>query len=164
VRQRGFTLLELILYLGIGSLLLMVSVAIIFQVYVTANQARGHSTVLVNLDAATSRIRKDIYMAQTTDLTDGVPDSAVLLSWTDYSSSVNGTLGVDHTSDYALSGTSLLRTYDSVEGILGRNITAITFEKNGSFMDITITATSNTTRVISRTINFSARLRSEGVN
>lgn len=164
--QKGFTLLELIIALGISTLVMASGVAFIFQAYSTTRDARSYNTILAQLDVATSQIRKDLYMAHDTDLIDGEPKNSIDISWTNFLATSNLT-GVPYSSSYTFNGTSLIRTYDDSENItvsiVGRNITSLTFTQNGRFFDVVITATSNGTRPVSKTIEFSAYRRSVGI-
>ncbi len=168
MRQKGFTLVELLLAVGISSILVIVAVALIFQAFATTIDARSRNTILAELDVATSQIRKDLYMAHDTGLTDGNTQDSINLEWDNYTATSNASSFVPYSSNYARSGTNLIRTYDDNEevtvSIVGRNITKITFTQHGRLIDVVITATANATRPISKSIAFSAYRRSAGVN
>lgn len=171
MRQKGFTLLELIIAVGISSLVVLTGVGFIFQAFATTGNARSYNTILVQLDVATSQIRKDLYMAHDTGLAPGVPQSRIDITWTNYTATSNSSTGVPYSSSYTINGTNLVRTYDDSENvsvsIIGRNITNITFTQNAQnerFIDVVITATSNGTRPIVKSIEFSAYRRSVGVD
>lgn len=169
MRQKGFTLLEMLVALGIGSTSLLAGVALIFQVFYTTLDIRSNNIILTELDVSSIQIKKDLYMTHDTDLTNGVPQNSIYLEWTNYLSSDNSSIGQQYSSTYTINGTNLMRTYDNGEnisvGIVGRNITNITFTtQDGKFIDVVITATSNDRRPISKSTEFSVYRRSEGIN
>jgi len=90
-------------------------------------------------------LRLDLQMIQDADLDEGVPSDTLTMSWTDQSTSFpdpeNPHEPVDHTILYALSGTNLMRTYDSTPRVVGRNITAIEFTRNGDYVNVAVSAT-----------------------
>ncbi len=169
MRQKGFTLLELVIALGISTILLFAGVGFIFQAFSTTRDARSYNTILAELDVATSQIRKDLYMAHETNLAEGVPQyNGIDITWTNYVATGNSSTGVPYSSSYTINGTNLVRTYDDSGNIsvsiVGRNITNIAFTQNGRFIAVEITATSKGTRPIVKSIEFSAYRRSVGVD
>jgi len=104
-------------------------------------------------------------MTQETDLTDGnpVPQSSVNLIWTDYSHFGSENLTRSHSSSYTLSGTNLLRNYDSTESITSRQITSIGFTQDGRVINVIITATGSGASKRDETLKFSAYIRAEGL-
>ncbi len=180
MRQKGFTLLELLVALAIGSMLTTGVVLSIQQVLVGTDRSNSQVVALTDIDYAVLAIKKDLMMTQSTNLTDGspIPQSSVMLSWIDYTSSFDSGNQSVHSSSYTLSanytitlgsGTfkktifrrDLRRNYDGVEGIVGRNITSIGFTQNGTAITVVITAIGPGIRARSETLKFSAHIRAE---
>ena len=163
MRQKGFTLVEVLVVLAVSGVLLTGLITSIFQVSTFTDRSNSQVVALTDLNHAALSIKKDLMMTQNTDLADGspVPQSSVWLGWTDYTSFETGNL--THSSSYVLSGTELLRTYDGTVGIAGRNITSLGFTKNGRVIDVVITATGSSDPQRSETLKFSVLIRTEGL-
>ena len=142
-----------------GGVLLTGAVLSIYQVMVGTDRSNSQIVALTDINQAALRIKKDIMMSQSTDLTDNVsqPDS-VLLGWTDYTGNLTG-----HSISYALSGIELQRDYDDTVSIVGRNITAIAFTQNGRVINVVITATGPGASQRNETLEFSVYRRAEVV-
>ncbi len=160
MKQRGFTLLELLVALAVGSVVLTGTLLAIHQVVYGTIRARSQMVALNDVNFAAARIKEDIMMTQSTSLIDGdpVPQSSLTLSWLDYTlfTSEQQTF---HSCMYTLSGTELLRTYDGTVSIVGRNITSIGFTRNGMEITCNITATDISVQERSKTLTFSIRMR-----
>ncbi len=98
MRQKGFTLLEMLVALGIGSASLLAGVGLIFQVFYTTLDIRSSNIILTELDVSSIQIKKDLYMTHDTDLTNGVPQNSIYLEWTNYLSSDNSSIGQQYSS------------------------------------------------------------------
>ena len=165
MRQKGFTLIEVLVVLAVGSVILVGIVLSIHQVVWGTGRTNSQVVALTNVNYAALFIRKDIQMSQNTDLPDGVPRSSVRLSWTDYT----GFEPEDerkHVCTYALSGTDLQRTYDGTPSIAGRNITSVTFTEDAQddrVVNVVITATGTGFLQRSKTLEFSVYMRSGGM-
>jgi len=164
MRQRGFTLVELLVALAIGSVVLTGTLLTIHQVVLGTIRARSQTVALNDVNLAAAHIKEDIMMAQSTSLTDEdlIPQRSLTLMWFDYTlfTGVSQTL---HTCTYTLSGTELLRTYDGTASIVGRNITSIGFTQSGKVVTSNITATGTSIQERSRTLSFGVRMRSDTV-
>ena len=159
MRQKGFTLVEVLVVLAVGGVLLTGLVTSIFQVTTFTDRSNSQGIALADLHLATLQIKKDLQMAQNVDLLS--PPSLVELGWTDYTH-LEGTENPTHSSAYTLSGTKLLRTYDSGNtSIVGRNITSVVFTQDGRLVNVVITATGPGIQQRSKTIEFSVHMRAE---
>ena len=163
MRQKGFTLIEVLVVLAVGSVILVGIVLSIHQVVWGTGRTNSQVVALTNVNYAALFIRKDIQMSQNTDLTDGV-SSSVRLSWTDYTG-FEPEDERNHICTYALSdnGTELLRTYDGTVSIVGRYITSLGFTQNGRVVNVVITATGTGFLQRSKTLEFSVYMRTEGM-
>ena len=162
MKQKGFTLIELLVALAVGGLVIMSAVAVIYQVMWGTSRTNSQVVALTDVHQAALRLKKDIVMAQTTDLTDGVPQASATLSWTDYTS-FDPEENKDHTSSYELLDGELQRTYDGTMSIVGRSITFLEFTQNGRVISVVITATEGDVTPRSETLEFSVYLRGEGI-
>lgn len=159
--QKGFTLVELLLALAIGSVITMGTMVSIQQVLIGTDRSNSQVVALADVNRAVMAIKKDLMLTQSANITD-IPQSSVRLSWIDYTgfSSDNWT---SHSSTYILSGTNLQRTYDGVTSIIGRHIKSVGFTKNGRVISVVITAAGSGASKREKTIEFSAYIRSEGL-
>ena len=163
MRQKGFTLIEVLVVLAVGSLVMASAAGIFYQTIVGTSRTNSQVIVLTDVHQAALQIRKDLQMAQDTDLTAEVKDSATL-SWIDYTIfEIEETETRDHSSDYVLSGSELQRTYDGTTTIVGRNITYLGFTRDDRAVNVVITATQGGSSPRSETLEFSVYLRAEGL-
>jgi len=163
MREKGFTLIELVLALAVGSIVLTGAVLSIYSILVTTGRGSHQTVALTDINRAALVIRNDLLMTQTTDLVDGVPKSSANLTWIDYTTSFGGDGSTSHSSIYTLAGKQLQRNYDGTVGIVGRNVTSISFTRSGQAVTVII-ATSNTTPPSGiETIKFSVHLRPEEI-
>ncbi|MFC2048542.1 type II secretion system protein J [Chloroflexota bacterium] len=165
MRQKGFTLVEILVVTAVGSVILMGVLLSISQVLVGTDRSKSQVIALTDIAHAARSIKKDLIMTQTTDLTDGnpIPQSSATLAWVDYTSFGSENTTSSHSSSYSLSGTQLQRTYDGVESIVGRNITSVGFTQNGKVIDVVITATGPGAARREETLKFSVYIRAEEV-
>ena len=164
MRQKGFTLIEIVVVLAVGGIVMAGIMLGIFQVSWGSVRTNDQVIALTDLTYAARWVKGDIQMAQSTDLTPGVPESSVTLSWIDQSGPFPGNEPEEqknHSSSYRLSGTELLCTYDGVESVVGKHITAIGFTQNDRVVDVVITATGPGIGQQSETISFSVLMRTE---
>ena len=158
MRQKGFTLVELLVVLAVGSVILVGSLLTINQVMLGTGRTNSQVVALTEVNRAALQIKRDLMMTQDSNL-DAVPRSSVTLSWIDYTNFGSENETSFHSSSYALSGTQLVRTYDSKESIVGRNITSVNFTQDGRVVNVVITATGSSVPQRSETLKFSSYLR-----
>ncbi|MFC1847602.1 type II secretion system protein J [Chloroflexota bacterium] len=165
MKQRGFTLIEILVVMAVGGMILAGVVLSIQQIFLSTARSNSQVTALADIDRVVLSIKKDLLMTQSTNLTDGdpTPQSSVTLTWIDYTSSFSSSNQTSHSSSYILSDTELQRTYDSTMNIVGRHITSIGFTQSGKVIKVTITATGPTFPYESRTLTFSSHIRAEEV-
>lgn len=169
MKEKGFTIIELVLTLAIGSIISAVAIGSIYNLMDTATRTQDVNKVLNNLDVAALQLRKDGFVAQETNFVEGTPKilsqggANISIGWVDYT-------GYDepeertHNIVYSLSGGLLQRVLDSDNAtVVGRDITGLSVTKNGRLLDVTLTATSATFPEVVRTLSFKTYMRSEGL-
>jgi len=163
MRQKGFTLIEVLVTLAVSSLVITSAAGIFYQTIVGTNRTNSQVIALTDVHQATLQIKKDLQMTQNTDLTDGYPPQGTVgLVWTDYTSFGEETER-NHSSSYTLSDNDLQRTYDGTTSIVGRNITYLGFTQSDRVVNVVVTATESGATPRSETLEFSVYLRTEGL-
>jgi len=164
MRQKGFTLVEILVTLAVGTVIIFGAMLTIQQIIVGSGRTSSGVMAAADVNQASLAIKKDLQMTESTNLTDGdpVPQSSVLFTWTNYTTfeSDNST---DHASEYVLSGTRLMRTYDGETGIAGRYVTDVGFTQEGRVINVVITSTGTRFPPRSVTLRFCVQLRKEEV-
>ncbi|MFC1860397.1 type II secretion system protein J [Chloroflexota bacterium] len=163
MKQRGFTLVELLVALAVGSLVIIATLGVLHQVVWSTSRTNSQVITLTDVHQAALRLKKDVAATQTTDLTEGIAQDSVILSWTDYTN-FNPEESREHSSAYNLLSDGVLqRIYDGTTSIAGRGITSINFTRNGRVIDIVITAEAGDIAPRSETLEFSVYLRGEEI-
>ena len=163
MNQKGFTLVELLVFVAVGGLVMVGVLGIIFQVLWNSSRGNERVEALNDVSYATEWIKRDIKMAQYVDLINGnpTPQSSVELWWIDYTSFATENQST-HSSTYTLSDTELLRTYDDTTMIIGRHITYLGFTRNDTVITCNITATGSRFKERLRNLVFDVNMRSGG--
>ena len=163
MRQRGFTLIEVLVTLAIGSVLLTGGLLTVNQILVSTGRSNSQVIVLDEVHRAALWIKKDIQAHSSADLIDLQSGNATF-SWTDQTG-LEPEDERSHYITYSLSDTELVRsTSDNITMILGRSITSVTFTNDAQddrLVNVVITATSSTFPPRSETLTFSVYRRSE---
>ena len=167
MKTKGFTLIELVLTLAIGSLVLGGIVGTVHLVIVNNARTSDGFNALNNISMAVYPVKKDIFMAQYTDLTDGVPQDTVNMSWYDYTSSFDSEFLTYHQVSYKLVDGILYRTYDDETTIAGRDIGSITFTQTvdsyRKAISVTISTLKSDYSSYMKTLSFTVHMRPEEV-
>ncbi|MFH0768779.1 MAG: prepilin-type N-terminal cleavage/methylation domain-containing protein [Chloroflexota bacterium] len=167
MREKGFTLVELLVALAVSSVIVVSTGQIIHSILVTNVRGNGQVVALTDINRAVLAIRNDLLMAQSTDLVDGVPKSSANLTWFDYTSSFGTSFGTDHSASYSLVGRELRRNYDGVESIVGRQVISISFTQSvtstGKAATVSISTGNTTLSPGVETMIFSVHLRPEEI-
>jgi len=136
--QKGFQLIEVILALCVTAIIMTIVVNFVFF------EVRGTTIAKVSVSAsqelgnAGRSLRKDVMMAQSSDLDiESTPADNLTLSWIEWYK----LSAIPHVSTYWLSGNDLKRDYDGVVTIVARNISSISFSQNGRMITVLITTT-----------------------
>ena len=162
MKQSGFTLIEVLVVVAISGVIITGAFAALQQIMQGTFSNNNKTVVLADVNNAASYIRRDIQMAQETNLpVDGTPQNSVTFDWYDFTLFI--TDNISHSCTYTLSDTNLLRNYDDTTSIIGRHITNISFSQNGRFINVSVTANSTGYQEKTKTISFSIYMRSEGI-
>ena len=166
--QKGYTLIELLVALAVGSLVIVAALAVIYQVVWNTSRANSQVIVLTDANQAALQLKKDIQMAQSADFSG---DYIVKLIWIDYTSfDLAG--NKSHSSAYNLLSDGVLQRTDEsgTKSIVGRNITSVDIttrapppDGNERVIDVVITAAEGDITPRSETLEFSVYMRGEGV-
>ena len=131
--QRGFTLIDLVVAIGIGSVILMGAGEALFQILNGVDRGVGQLTTLRDAENAALWLTRDARMAEGTNLSDGAsPVSSLNLQWTD--SEGGGT----HTVSYAISDSKLIRNFDGADTTVSRIISSVGFSRSGRLLNLQI--------------------------
>ena len=161
MNQKGFTLIEVLVVVGVISIVLVGIVASIYQVVWASGRSNSRVVALADLNQAALRLKKDIQMAHGTSLPDGEPtQNSVNLTWTDYTSFAPEDER-SHYSYYALSGANLTRNYDDTVSIVGRRITFIEFTRHDREVNVLMSATGTGWLAQSENVSFKVYMRAE---
>ena len=164
MNQKGFTLIEILVVMMISSLVIVGVVASMFQISWGIVRTNDQLVALNDINSIVPWLKRDIQFAQYSDLTpEAPPQSSLSLHWLDLSF-FSTEESIVHDSDYSLSGTDLLRTYDGMTRTIGRNIASIGFTQDGYKISCSITATGPPEGMEhAKTIIFSVLMRSAEV-
>jgi len=142
MKQKGFTLIEILVVMAVGGMIMTVAMLTIYQIVWGTERSNDQVMALTDAHYAAMWLKWDLQMAQDTNLTDGdpVPESSVSLGWINNTGFVAANESA-HSSNYTLSGTELLRNYVGTTKIASRHISSIGFIQNGSVVTCNLTAT-----------------------
>ncbi len=133
--QRGMTLLEFIVGMGVATIIMGGTLGLIFQEVRGTAVAKTSVTAAHEIGNAARRISQDVIMAGSTDLIDGAgPVDSLTLSWIEQYDFTN----IPHSSSYTLVGTELRRDYDGTVTTVGRDISGIEFSQTGGLLTVSI--------------------------
>ena len=137
-KQKGMTLLELIVSMAITVTILSGIVALIFQEYSGTATAKTAVTAAHEIGTAARWISQDGMMAESTNLVEGAdPVDHLTLTWIERYDFVN----IPHSSSYSLEGTQLCRDYDSTVTTVAQHISKIEFSQTGHLVTVSVSCT-----------------------
>jgi prepilin-type N-terminal cleavage/methylation domain-containing protein len=141
MKQKGFTLVELLVALPISALIVLVIAAGYFQITRGRAEIAQKNIAMGDLDNAAHWLVRDLVMAQETSLTPGAPPTnSITLLWTDLTHWALDEDSVEHSVSYYPSGTQLVRNYDGEVNIVGRYITQAAFSLDNRVFTVTLTS------------------------
>ena len=154
--QRGVTLIETLVALALVGMVTSLSGSALFQFLTQPQRQSGNTVAAYDVRNAAAWVLRDAQMAQTTDLVDeAAPVFSLSLGWTD--PALEG--GASHTVTYALSGSTLLRTYDGQGLAVAHHVQSAGFSLSGSSIFFTVTSQAQRGKDIQKT--YRALIRSD---
>jgi prepilin-type N-terminal cleavage/methylation domain-containing protein len=130
-KQTGMTLIEALIALAIGAVILSALGAAIYTILNTTGRGNDEITTIRDIQSASYWISNDAQMAGEVTLIDGDPSGNMTLHW-------NDSTGSPHTSSYSLSGTELLRNYDSNQTTVAWSVSSVEFSVTDDILSYTI--------------------------
>ena len=132
-RERGFTLVEILLAMGITALVTGVLGTAIFQIFDRSASGQDTLRALNDIQDAGQWIYIDGEKAETSDLVNNDPPvSAMTLSWS--------TEGTPHTAIYSLTGSELIRDHNGVQTTVARYLSGADFSIIDDLITINLTS------------------------
>jgi type II secretory pathway pseudopilin PulG len=154
-RQRGFTLLGLVLSMGLTSLLGTLIVSGVFSLNQTVVNGSSSLEVTTAVQRSTRWLARDIRTASATDLTDGGASSTTAtFSWVDE-------LEQPISCSYSTASSSLIRDCGAVTIYMADNVTDLNFSLSGSLVDIHFTVASANDAGVVEPVMLSVAMRSD---
>jgi len=137
--ERGLVLLEVLVGLAVSGILIGGLVGALYRIENGLDGGNSQTTANRAIDRAMEWVGDDIMMAATTSPSSAdCPDTTTMtFTWNDrYAGNA-----VVHTSTYALSGTDLQRTYDSVPQTIASGVSALCFTRASNDPQVTVAMT-----------------------
>ncbi len=134
VKQYGMTLVEMLIALGISSVILAGLSAAIYTIMNTTGRGNDEITTLRDIQSASYWISNDAQMASGVQLIGGDPTDNMTLQWNDSG-------GFSHTSSYSLSGTELVRNLDDELSTVAWNVESVEFSVSNDLLTYTVVST-----------------------
>jgi len=137
-KQKGMTLLELLVSMAITAMILSGIVALIFQEYSGTATAKTAVTAAHEIGTAARWISQDGMMAESTNLVEGAdPVDHLTLTWIERYDFAN----IPHSSSYTLCDTQLCRDYDSTVTTVAQHISKVEFSQTGHLVTVSVSCT-----------------------
>ncbi len=139
-RQRGFTVVELLLVVFIVGLVVPVVLTMVVQMSQGTKRINTEMVIQNEVDIASGWFSRDLSQVRTTDIVDLDPSvNSMRVEWQDETSwALEGQEA--HYAEYTLSGTDLLRNYDGTTTTVARYVADIQFSRSGDFISVVITS------------------------
>jgi prepilin-type N-terminal cleavage/methylation domain-containing protein len=132
-KQRGMTLVELLLALGISGVIIGGLAASIYTIMSVTGRGNAEITLLRDIQSASHWISNDARMARGATLTGGIPANGIILVWDDFE-------GNSHSCNYSYSGKELIRSYEGTSSTIAWNVSSVEFSVTDDVLTYTITS------------------------
>ncbi len=175
MKQRGFTLIEILVAMALGGLVIGTAAPAIFQVVRGSARSNGMAVALSDIDNAAHWLTRDVGQAlpntpenpNNITLIDGAqPVSHMTFSWMALTTCAAQVGSVSHSITYTQTGTELVRVYDAgmpdeQVSVVGNHLTNVGFSISGRLVTVTLTSSSTSfTPRVTETMTYLIYLRS----
>ena len=158
-KQKGMSLIELLVALGITSILSLAVLGVIYHEFNGTAAAKSNVTSAHEIENAARLISKDCTMAENTNLSDGIPETNNLtLNWINRYEFTN----ILHQSRYYIDEMKLYREYDGLVSMVADNIHHISFLQESQTITISISCQPPWWKSTAREETYRVFLRSRG--
>ena len=143
MKQKGFTLIEMLVALVVGTVILLAVVGSLFLIMRGTPEIRKETVALADIERAAHWLTRDVAMGQNSDLVNGaLPVAQMTITWLDYTRAAELEESVSHSVSYTWSPETgeLQRNYDGVITIVGSHLTNVGFSLNDSSVTVTLTS------------------------
>ena len=123
VTQRGMTLIEILLALGISGVIIGGLAASIYTITSVTGRGNAEITLLRDIQSASHWISNDARMARDVTLTGGVPANGIILDWDD-------SQGNSHSCSITRTGRELVRSFNGTSTVIAWNVSSVEFSMN----------------------------------
>ncbi|UCD08324.1 MAG: type II secretion system protein [Dehalococcoidales bacterium] len=151
-KQRGMTLIEILITLGITGVIVGGLTASIYTIMSVTGRGNAEITVLRDVQSASHWIGNDARMAKDVTLIGGVPADGIVLDWIDSE-------GNPHSCNYTFAGRDLIRSYNGTSSTIAWNVSSVEFSVNDNSLDYTITSETEGRWVVNKEVTGHVNLR-----
>ena len=133
VKQRGMTLIEILMALGISGVIIGGLAASIYAITSVTGRGNAEITLLRDIQSASHWISNDVRMARDVTLTGGVPANGIILGWDDSQEN-------PHSCTITRTGKELIRNLDGVSSTIAWNVSSVEFSMNDDVLTYALTS------------------------
>jgi len=146
MNQKGFTFIEMLVALAVGTVILLGVVGSIFLIMRGVPDIRREVSAQSDIEMAAHWLTRDVTMGQETNLVNNnLPVSQMTVTWNDYTKAAELEESVSHSVSYTWSSETgeLERNYDGSITIVGSYLTNVGFSINDSSVTVVLTSSIN---------------------
>lgn len=152
VKQRGMTLIEILMALGISGIIIGGLAASIYTVMSVTGRGNAEITVLRDIQSASHWISNDARMARDVTLTGGVPANGIILGWDD-------SQGNPHSCSITRTGRELIRNFDGALSTIAWNVLTVEFSMNDDVLTYALTSETESRWEVKKEVTGQVNLR-----
>jgi len=163
MNQKGFTLLEILVTLAVGTVILFGVVGSIFLIMRGVPDIRKEVVAQSDIERAAHWLTRDVAMGLSSDLVNNSPPvTQMTVTWFDYTKAAELEESTSHSVSYTWSSETgeLQRNYDGLITTVGTHLTNVGFSRSDS--SITVILTSSIDGESSPTVTRSYRILMRG--
>jgi prepilin-type N-terminal cleavage/methylation domain-containing protein len=157
-KQKGFTLVELLVALAVGTVILTGAAGAVYQLIKTTANTNSQVVVLDEINRVVLQLKKDLQSRESANISAGY--DAITLHWVNQTAFEEECPQV-YSITYSLSDSNLMRTSDNTTSIVARQIESISYNGTEDYVDVVVTATSSKFPYKSKTLSFRVYKRME---